>query len=106
MFLIALNKVSQDKDFVVKGSLDDRAVSLLEAFERTYGKAISACAVNVLRNNPALDCCKVAVPGLLVKNRTALVTLASLDASAAGKKRGPSKKTLTDEVSTHQATCI
>jgi hypothetical protein len=34
MFLIALNKVSQDKDFVVKGSLDDRAVSLLEAFER------------------------------------------------------------------------
>jgi hypothetical protein len=104
LFLGAVKKVTQDEEFIVKGTLDDRVVSLSGAFDRTYGKAFSACAVNVLRNNQALDRCKVAVPGLLVKNRTALVTLSSPNASAEGKKRGPSKRTLSEEVSTHQST--
>jgi hypothetical protein len=77
LFESAVNKVTQDKEFTVNRTLDDRVISLSEAFERTYGKASSSCAVNVLRNKPAVDRCKVAVPGILVKNKTAIVTLAS-----------------------------
>jgi hypothetical protein len=98
-----VSKVTQDKEFIVKGTLDDRVSSLTEAFERTYGKAFSSCAVNVLRNKPAVERYKVAVPGILVKNKTAIVTLAFPYASVLGKKRGPGQKTLIREVSIHSA---
>jgi hypothetical protein len=59
----AVSKVTQDTDFRVQGILDARYMTISEAFELTYAKASCQSAVNVLRNKPALDRCKVTVPG-------------------------------------------
>jgi hypothetical protein len=88
----AVRKVTQDAEFRVKGILDDRYMTVSEAFELTFAKASSQCAINVLRNKPALDRCKVTVPGIQVKNKTAIVTLVSKNASSKGTKRGPGQK--------------
>jgi hypothetical protein len=98
----AVRKVTQDTEFKVKGILDDRCMTVSEAFELTYAKASSQCAVNMLRNKPALDRCKVTVPGIQVQNKTAVVTLVSKSASAGGTKRGPGQnKGTAAEVSNH-----
>jgi hypothetical protein len=90
----AVRKVTQDTEFRVKGIPDERCMSVSEAFDLTYAKASSQCAVNVLRNKPALDRCKVTVPGIQVKSKAAIITLVSKDASCKGRKRGPGLKTL------------
>jgi hypothetical protein len=97
-FNAALQKISQDEKVAVKG-LPDQCVSAEDVFAMTFGRAITSCAVGILRNKDLSEVGKVFAPALHCKGSNACITILCLATEkASSTKRGPSLNVLTPQV--------
>jgi hypothetical protein len=97
-FESAVQKLTLDATFHVKGILDERSMTLREVFNVTFDKAMGLCAINILRNKPAAEVCQVLVSGLQLKHNTAVVTLMSVNCDTRRKAKGPGQQPLCGQV--------
>jgi hypothetical protein len=97
-FEAAVQKLTMDASFHVKGILDERSMTVREVFNLTFDKAMGLCAVNILRNKPVAEVCQVTVTGLQLRHQTAVVTLMSVNWDGRQKAKGPGQQSLRGQV--------
>lgn len=106
-----LQFLSQDDNVCVKGVPDD-SVALADVFSVTFGRAFTACALNIMRNKDIAEVGKVNAAALHCKGNTASITLSCLASDkVSNRKRGPSAQDISAQVrlctrSTLAANCI
>jgi hypothetical protein len=107
-FDAALQKISQDEKYAVKG-LPDEYVSAKDVFAMTFGRVITSCAVGLLRNKDfsEVSCSevgfsevgKIVAPALHCKGGNACITILCVATEkVSSTQRGPSLDILTPQV--------